>query len=45
VALSTTRKRKFKRGPKGGQKPRGEGKKSMSKFKCFACHKFGHYAG
>jgi hypothetical protein len=35
----------FKKGPKGGHKPKGEGKKDMSKFKCFACHKFGHYAG
>jgi hypothetical protein len=23
----------------------GEGKKDMSKVKCFGCHKFGHYAG
>jgi hypothetical protein len=45
VALATTIKKKFKRGPKGGQKPKGEGKKDMSKVKCFACHKFGHYAG
>jgi hypothetical protein len=45
VALATTSKKKFKRGPKGGQKPKGEGKKDMSKVKCFACHKFGHYAG
>jgi hypothetical protein len=45
VALATTSKKKFKKGPKGGQKPKGEGKKDMSKVKCFACHKFGHYAG
>jgi hypothetical protein len=32
-------------GPKAGNKPKGEGKKDMSKVKCFACHKFGHYAG
>jgi len=45
VALATTSKKKFRKGPKGGQKPKGEGKKDMSKVKCFACHKFGHYAG
>jgi hypothetical protein len=45
VALATTSKKKFKKGPKGGHKPKGEGTKDMSKFKCFACHKFGHYAG
>jgi hypothetical protein len=45
VALATTSKKKFKKGPKGGHKPKGEGKKDMSKVKCFACHKFGHYAG
>jgi len=45
VALATTSKKKFRKGPKGGQKPKGEGKKDMRKFKCFSCHKFGHYAG
>jgi hypothetical protein len=45
VALATTSKKKFKKGPKGGHKPKGERKKDMSKVKCFACHKFGHYAG
>jgi hypothetical protein len=45
VALSTTSKKKFRKGPKGGHKPKGEGKKDMRKVKCFACHKFGHYAG
>jgi hypothetical protein len=45
VALATTSKKKFRKGPKGGQKPKGEGKKDMSKVKSFACHKFGHYAG
>jgi hypothetical protein len=45
VALATTSKKKFKKGPKGGNKPKGEGKKDMSKVKCFACHKFGHYVG
>jgi hypothetical protein len=44
VALATTSEKKFKKGPKGGHKPKGEGKKDMSKVKCFACHKFGHYA-
>jgi hypothetical protein len=39
VALVANNKKKFKKGPKG------EGKKDMSKVKCFACHKFGHYAG
>jgi hypothetical protein len=45
VALATTSKKKFRKGPKGGQKPKGEGNKDMSKVKCFTCHKFGHYAG
>jgi hypothetical protein len=45
VALTTNSKKKFKKGPKGGNKPKGEGKKDMSKVKCFACHKFGHYVG
>jgi hypothetical protein len=33
VALVTTSKKKFKKVPKGGQNPKGEGKKDMSKFK------------
>jgi hypothetical protein len=45
VALATTRKKKFKGGPKGGNNSKGEGKKDMRKVKCFSCHKFGHYAG
>jgi hypothetical protein len=45
VTLATNNKKKFKKGPKGGNKLKGEGKKDMSKVKCFACHKFGHYAG
>jgi hypothetical protein len=45
VALASNSKKKFKKGPKGGNKPKGEGKKYMRKFKCFACHKFGNYAG
>jgi hypothetical protein len=44
VALAANNKKKFKKGPKGGNKPKSEGKKDMSKVKCFACHKFGHYA-
>jgi hypothetical protein len=44
VALVAKNNNKFKKGPKGGKKPKGEGKKDMSKFKCFPCHKFGHYA-
>jgi hypothetical protein len=44
VSLATTSKKKFRKGSKGGQKPKGEGKKDMRKVKCFACHKFGHYA-
>ena len=45
MALATNGKRKCKKGSKGGNKKKGEGKKDMRKFKCFACHKFGHYAG
>jgi hypothetical protein len=45
VALAANRKKKFKKGTKGGNKPKGEGKKGMRKIKCFACHKFGNYAG
>jgi hypothetical protein len=45
VALAANSKKKFKKGPKGGNKPKSEGKKDMSKVKCFACHKFGHYGG
>jgi hypothetical protein len=45
VALVANNKKKFKKGPKQGNKPKSEGKKDMSKVKCFACHKFGHYAG
>jgi hypothetical protein len=45
VALASNNKKKFKKGPKGGNKLKGEGKKDMRKVKFFACHKFGHYAG
>jgi hypothetical protein len=45
VALVANKKKKFKKGLKGGNKRKGEGKKDMRKFKCFACHQFGHYVG
>jgi hypothetical protein len=45
VALVANNKKKFKKGPKAGNKLKGEGKKDMSKVKCFACHKFGYHAG
>jgi hypothetical protein len=45
VALVSNNNKKFKKGSKGGNKTKGEGKEDMRKFKCFACHKFGHYAG
>ena len=45
VALAGKGKGKFKRGPSGGATSHGEKKKDMSKVKCFACHKTGHYAG
>jgi hypothetical protein len=45
VALAANNKKKFRKGPKGGNKPKGDGKKDMSKVRCFVCHKFGHYAG
>jgi hypothetical protein len=44
LVLATSSNKKFKKGPKGGNKPKGEGKKDMRKVKFFACHKFGHYA-
>ena len=45
VALATKgKKKKSKKGSKGGTKHH-EGEKDMSKVKCFACQKFGHYAG
>jgi hypothetical protein len=45
VALATKGNNKSKKGSKGGNTQKGEGKKDMSKFKCFACHKFRHYVG
>ena len=45
VALAAKgKKKKFKKGSKGGTKQQ-DGEKDMSKVKCFACQKFGHYAG
>ena len=47
VALATkgNKKKKFKKGSNGGTKQQDGEKKDMSKVKCFACQKFGHYAG
>jgi hypothetical protein len=44
VSLAAKNKKMFKKGPKGGNKPKGEGKKDMRKVKFFACHKFGNSA-
>lgn len=44
VALTAKGKMKSKKGPKGGAKRKGEWKRDMSRVKCFACQKFGHYA-
>ena len=46
VALVAKGKKKVsKKGPKvaDNNKPGGEQQHDMSKVKCFACHKFGHY--
>ena len=48
VALAAKRKKKkkkFKKGSKDGAKQHDGEKKDMGKVKCFACQKFGHYAG
>ena len=47
VALATKgkKKKKFKKGSKEGAKHHEGEKKDMSKVKCFACQKMGHYAG
>ena len=46
VALAAQgQKNKFNKGSKGGTKLWDGEKKDMSKVKCFACHKMGHYAG
>ena len=45
VALAAKgKKKKFKKGSKVETKQQDEEKKDMSKVKCFACQKFGHYA-
>ena len=43
ASVAKGKKKKFKKGSKGGTKPR-DGEKDMSKVKCFAYQKFGHYA-
>ena len=50
VALVAASKKKKvnRKGPKEGDKRKEGGEqqqRDMSKVKCFACHKFGHYAG
>ena len=46
VALTAKGKKKFKKGHKKGGAQQQEGqKKDLSTVKCFACQKFGHYAG
>ena len=37
------KKKKSKKGSKGETKQHDGKKKDMSKVKCFACQKFGHY--
>ena len=39
------KKKKSKKGSKDGTKQQDGEKKDMSKVKCFACQKFGHYVG
>ena len=39
------KKKKFKKGSKDGAKQHDGEKKDMSKVKCSACQKFGHYVG
>jgi hypothetical protein len=46
VALaSQAKKGKFKKIVSGESTSQDDKKKDMSKVKCYACHKFGHYAG
>ena len=45
LAAKGNKKKKFKKGSKGGTKQQDGEKKDMSKVKCFACQKFGHYPG
>jgi hypothetical protein len=44
IALAGKGKEKSKKGSGSGQTSKGEKKHDMSKVKCFACHKTGHYA-
>ena len=43
LAAKGKKKKKFKKGSKEGAKQHEREKKDMSKVKCFACHKTGHY--
>ena len=43
LAAKGKKKKKFKKGPKEGAKQHDGEKKDMSKMKCFACQKMGHY--
>ena len=45
LAAKGKKKKKFKKGSKEGAKQHDGEKKDMSKVKCFACQKMGHYAG
>ena len=45
LAAKGKKKKKFKKGSKDGAKQHDGEKKDMSKVKCFACQKFGHYVG
>jgi hypothetical protein len=48
LSLLAKGKKKTKKGPKGGAKQQqrgGEQQRDMSKVKCFACNKMGHYVG
>jgi hypothetical protein len=44
IAHTRKGKAKTKKGSSSGQTSKGEKKRDMSKVKCFACHKPGHYA-
>jgi hypothetical protein len=44
VALTKKGKGRAKKSSSGGTTSKGEKKRDMSKVKCFACHKLGHYA-
>ena len=45
VTLAAKGKKKFKKGCKGGTKQQDGEMSDMRKVICFACQKFGHYAG